>query len=240
MTNELLDPERAALAECEGIIERHKRTFVEVGNALRTIRDQRLYRATHATFEDYCRERWALGRSRSHQLVAAVNVLDNLSTAVDMPNSEWQIRPLASLPPDQQQAAWNTAVRTSTTGVPTGPEVAAVVREMKPAPTPAEIEAQQRAREAERRLAEMMDERRTEEMRRYSIFRRLIEATQLIAEFHMESADAWDGIWNAGGKDFMDHLKRAVICLTRLEKEHPNELKRPNIVIVRRKEGDSA
>jgi broad specificity phosphatase PhoE len=156
-----------------------------------------------------------------------------------MPTSEWQIRPLTRLSPDWQQVAWDTAVRSSKTGVPTGAEVDAVVREMKPAPTPGEIEAQQRAREAERRIAAMMDDRRAEEMRRYSVFRRLIEATQLIAEFHMESADAWDGIWNAGGKDFMDHLKRAVICLTRLEKEHPNELKRSNIVIARRRE-DSA
>jgi hypothetical protein len=28
------------------------------GTALLEVRDRRLYRETHATFEDYCRERW--------------------------------------------------------------------------------------------------------------------------------------------------------------------------------------
>ena len=51
-----------ALTECEAVIERGLRTFVEVGEALLRIRDERLYRETHGTFEDYCRERWAMRR----------------------------------------------------------------------------------------------------------------------------------------------------------------------------------
>lgn len=35
-------------------------TFYEVREALREIRDRKLYRGTHATFEAYCRERWNL------------------------------------------------------------------------------------------------------------------------------------------------------------------------------------
>ena len=42
------------LAELELVIERGLKTFVEVGAALLGIRDGRLYRETHATFEDYC------------------------------------------------------------------------------------------------------------------------------------------------------------------------------------------
>jgi succinate dehydrogenase/fumarate reductase-like Fe-S protein len=32
--------------------------FKRVLNALRDIRDNKLYRETHETFEDYCRQRW--------------------------------------------------------------------------------------------------------------------------------------------------------------------------------------
>lgn len=45
--------------------ERHRleskveRAFYEAGTALRELRDKRLYRSTHKTFEDYCRERFA-------------------------------------------------------------------------------------------------------------------------------------------------------------------------------------
>ena len=39
-------------------IERGLETLVEVGNGLMQIRDGRLYQETHATFEEYCKERW--------------------------------------------------------------------------------------------------------------------------------------------------------------------------------------
>lgn len=60
----LSEGEISKLAECEGIIRRGIKTFVEVGDALLTIRDQRLYREQFKTFEAYCREQW--GFSRSH------------------------------------------------------------------------------------------------------------------------------------------------------------------------------
>ncbi len=41
-------------------------TFYEVGNALLQIRDERLYRQTHSTFEEYCREKW----SKNHKSIS--------------------------------------------------------------------------------------------------------------------------------------------------------------------------
>lgn len=35
-------------------------TFIQVRDALREVRDKRLYRAQYDTFEDYCRLRWNL------------------------------------------------------------------------------------------------------------------------------------------------------------------------------------
>ena len=55
------------LAECEAVIERGQQTFIEVGQALMEIRDSRLYRETHATFEAYCNERWGWTRRLREQ-----------------------------------------------------------------------------------------------------------------------------------------------------------------------------
>jgi hypothetical protein len=56
----LTGSEAAALAECEEAIEAGLRSFVVVGDRLYRIREERLYRATHGTFEAYCRDRWTL------------------------------------------------------------------------------------------------------------------------------------------------------------------------------------
>jgi hypothetical protein len=58
--------ESSRRAELEEVIELGLATFITVGNALLEIRDSRLYRDTHATLEDYCRERWG---SRERTLI---------------------------------------------------------------------------------------------------------------------------------------------------------------------------
>ena len=58
MTGDLTKTETASLTDCEQVIERGMATFVDVGRALLQIRDKRLYRGTHASFDAYCKERW--------------------------------------------------------------------------------------------------------------------------------------------------------------------------------------
>jgi hypothetical protein len=58
----LAPDESQRLAELEAVVERGLTTFIEVGEALREIRDARLYKASHGTFEAYLRERWAISR----------------------------------------------------------------------------------------------------------------------------------------------------------------------------------
>ena len=93
-----------SLAECEQVIERGLGTFLEVGGALLSIRDQRLYKEQHATFEDYCRTRWGFSRQRAHQLIAAAEV----STIVDVQN-EGQARELAGLDAETAQVVYGIA-----------------------------------------------------------------------------------------------------------------------------------
>jgi hypothetical protein len=45
--------QKSRRTELENVIERGLSTFVEVGNALLEIRDSKLYRETHPTFEAY-------------------------------------------------------------------------------------------------------------------------------------------------------------------------------------------
>lgn len=131
--------EASVLAEQEAIIARGLQTFYEVGIALTTIRDQRLYREDHGTFEDYCQHRWGLKQSRAYQFIDAAGVVDDLksSTIVELPANESQARPLAALPPEQRAAAWQEGIQTAPGGKVTGAHIADVVDRIRyPDPKP--------------------------------------------------------------------------------------------------------
>lgn len=94
---------------------------MRLSSLLLAIRDQRLYRQQHKTFEDYCRSRWTMSRQRAHQFIESASVVENLSTIVDIiPANESQARPLVSLEPDQQREAWQEAVATAMASPSTG------------------------------------------------------------------------------------------------------------------------
>ena len=131
----ITDAETSRLVECEAVIERGLKTFVDVGNALLEIRDSRLYRAEFDTFEDYCRERWNMSRPRAYQFIEAAGLISNLSTIVDiLPQTESQARPLTSLPAETQVIAWQRAVETAPEGKITAAHVQAVVDEIQQKP----------------------------------------------------------------------------------------------------------
>jgi len=98
----LTPSERSRLAELEAGVEQDMRitaaAFVRIGVRLTEIRDSRLYRATHPTFDAYLDERWGMSRQRGYQLIDAASV----STTVDAlglptPGNEAQARELVPL-----------------------------------------------------------------------------------------------------------------------------------------------
>lgn len=92
-----------SLAELETVIENGLQTFAEVGDALFTIRDQRLYREQgFDTFEEYCQKRWNWGRHYANRQIAAAQVVRNLVPIGTKPLNEAQARELAVLEPDEQ------------------------------------------------------------------------------------------------------------------------------------------
>jgi hypothetical protein len=109
MSATITPSESVRLIALERVIEKGKNTFVEVGNALSEIRDSRIYRATHATFEDYCRERWQFSKRHCDRMISAGEIAKNLGPIGPKPESESQARPLAKLEPEQQPAAWEKA-----------------------------------------------------------------------------------------------------------------------------------
>jgi hypothetical protein len=58
----IIDHDHDRLAELEAVVDRGLHVFVDVGLALATIRDERLYRATHPTFKAYLAQRWGFGQ----------------------------------------------------------------------------------------------------------------------------------------------------------------------------------
>lgn len=122
---------------------RVERAFFEAGKALTELRDRRLYRSTHKTFEDYCRDRFAHSRQQSNYLIAAAGVYENLTTigcqnvenqnlttngTQILPTSERQVRPMTKLEPQEQQEVWLRAVELAGGKVPTGRIVKDVVQ----------------------------------------------------------------------------------------------------------------
>ncbi len=125
--------ERARLQELEFIVEHGLQTFYEVGKALEEIREQKLYRETHKTFEAYCQEKWGITKRRAYQFIDAAEIMENLCTNVH--NSlvkEYQIRPLKGLPAELQLEIWQEAVESSPNGIPTGATVKRLVDQRFP------------------------------------------------------------------------------------------------------------
>ncbi len=104
-----------------------ERAFFEAGKALMELRDRRLYRSTHKTFEEYCRDRFSYTYRHVNYLIAGCLIVDNIKMRTNssqnesqdemgtnssqiLPTSEVQVRPLAKLEPQQQPEAWQQAV----------------------------------------------------------------------------------------------------------------------------------
>lgn len=146
--HDLTTTETQQLADMETVIESGLQTFSVVGNALLAIRDGRLYRASHGTFEDYCRVRWGFARNYANKMITAAQVVGRLGTTVPKPANESQARPLARLEPEEQPEAWKEANdRAEANGRKvTAKDVEAVVEERKEQQANKQTPARQRGR----------------------------------------------------------------------------------------------
>ncbi|WP_292739465.1 hypothetical protein [Nostoc sp. JL31] len=124
---------------------RVERAFFEAGKALTELRDRRLYRSTHKTFEEYCCDRFGHSRQQSNYLIAAAGVYENLTTigcqnvadenlttngSQILPMSERQVRSMTKLEPQQQHEVWLRAVELAGGKMPTGRIVKDIVQKI--------------------------------------------------------------------------------------------------------------
>ena len=126
---------------------RVERAVFEAGKALAQLRDRRLYRSTHSTFEEYCKDRFGFERRHPYRLIEASAVFDNLMKMCPnwtqneddpdtvhseqrqiLPTSEGQVRAMTKLEPQEQHEVWLRAVELAGGKVPTGRIVKDVVQ----------------------------------------------------------------------------------------------------------------
>lgn len=132
----LTEEERSQLEEAEAVIRHGLEVFRRVGLALLHIRDRRLYRATHLTFESYCRERWRMARQQAYSLMNSAEIVETLAEHFEvLPSNNAQVKPLHGLEPEMQLEAWDTALKTSTGSI-TAAHVASVVKTLREARHP--------------------------------------------------------------------------------------------------------
>ena len=116
-STDLTAAETDRLVELEQAVDRGLQTFVEVGQALAEIRERKLYRASHDTFERYCRERWGFTRQRALQFINAAAVTTVVVKAgLPAPTNEAQARELVPLRkrPDELETAWRDTLIVAT------------------------------------------------------------------------------------------------------------------------------
>ncbi len=100
------------LLELETLIGRNQECFYKIGQALKEIRDNRLYKqALFESFETYTRQRWDMGKAYAYRLIRAYEVIYNLSPIGDrLPANESQVRPLTQMDSIEQRSIWREII----------------------------------------------------------------------------------------------------------------------------------
>lgn len=102
--------EQSKLLKLEDTIQRGLDSFYEIGQALEEIREARLYRVEHPSFELYCRDRWGMSKTNANRHILAFKTTKLLAPIGVTPAKESQVRPLTKLDPEDQLEAWRKVV----------------------------------------------------------------------------------------------------------------------------------
>jgi DNA adenine methylase len=122
--------ESAQLIQLEDVLATAHRWQIEAVKALVVIRDKKLYRLTHSSFEKYAQQRWGYERAYLYQLCQWGETAENLSGIADtVPERESHARPLYGLSPADQRRAWKEVLKQ--TEEPTTRDVENVAREYR-------------------------------------------------------------------------------------------------------------
>lgn len=114
--SEPLNPQEIKeLKRCEKIINSGKQAFLETGEALAIINDQRLYRATHKTFAEYCPDAHGISAKHAYGFINSFKVAQEAFAAADKaqirPNKMSQLLALKGLAPDKMNEVMRIALK---------------------------------------------------------------------------------------------------------------------------------
>jgi galactitol-specific phosphotransferase system IIB component len=139
-TRELSTKDQEFLRQREEVIQKALLCCVKAGRALLEIRNYKdglFYKSQYTTFENYCRQRFGIGRPYAYQTMDAAEVYDDLSARADkecvkvnLPENEKQLRQLKKLPRELRLEAWLRASNAAGSGRVTSTAVAKEVRQL--------------------------------------------------------------------------------------------------------------
>lgn len=154
MANELTTVERSRLRTLEKVIEEGLEKFVQVGNALREVKESQLYRQEFKSFEKYVNSRWKIDRSYAYRLIDAAKIDEKLSPIGDKkPKSEAVAREVAKLPETEQVVVWQEVCEE--VEEPTAKDVRRKAEERKTQPT-STVEVDPVVERARRQIPELV------------------------------------------------------------------------------------
>lgn len=165
----------AALNGYEVIISRGLDAFAAAGRAMLAINEQKLYRQTHATFADYCQDRWGMSDRHVRRLMLAADIVTKMTEIGPMgpiPTTERQARELVGLEPAVAVEVMTIATRV--TKVPTASDIRQVrqitIEQARPRPpaatTPPAVKAKRKPMSDTMRRAAFDLEKLAERFRR--------------------------------------------------------------------------
>lgn len=128
MKKALSRDEQTTYRKCKADIKKSatnlEKDFRVLGERIKTVHEQQLWRAEYDDFEEFCREELPFGWKRAYQLMRAVSVSTNVE-------NEGQARELLGLEPAEQEAV--VALAEAADGEVTGPGLRSAREELEEA-----------------------------------------------------------------------------------------------------------
>jgi hypothetical protein len=136
---ELSLSERQELARHEDVIDKAVRSGFEASISLEEIRDKRLYRQTHKTFEQYLNDRWSLSKAYANRMIAAASVERDLTPMGVKISSERQARALVPVKSEDRPKVWQLAAERAGGREPSARLLEQAAAEIAPKPVPKRV-----------------------------------------------------------------------------------------------------
>ncbi len=105
LVEKLTGLESSRLQELETVVRRNMRAFLEFGLALQEIKDRRLHRETHETFDEYVRATFDMQAGNAYRKIRAASLTKRIEAAgvENLPENEAQARELLGIKDKENQ-----------------------------------------------------------------------------------------------------------------------------------------